>query len=412
MQKIDMSVIVTVYNIENYIADCIESILKEDRISIELILVDDTSYDRSYNICMDYASRDERVKVIRNEVNRGITSSRNVGLKISTGEYIYIMDGDDVLKDDALYKMYRLCKKENLDLLEFSAEVFYDDVDGRKFAGENDYKRTKLCNQILNGTDLFIKLFDAGETVRWSAYLHCYKGTLLREKELYYVEGLRYADGSEFHLYMAAERAMCIADIFYRRRVRENSQITSKVKIHYLESLIVLFVEEMRLWNGYGFSNEINCGIEKYFRLRHREILDMYQQLREYKGATPILDKWPSAKYFYNHIVKQIPVCIDKFSKEEEKKMYQAKAIYVYGAGFMATEVAKVLDYKGFDYKCVVTNKNSSKDSFNGREILSIDEVNFEDGDLVIVSLSQIHHKAIVEILLNKKCDNYLLFSI
>lgn len=412
MQKIDMSVIVTVYNIENYIADCIESILKEDRISIELILVDDTSYDRSYNICMDYASRDERVKVIRNEVNRGITSSRNVGLKISTGEYIYIMDGDDVLKDDALYKMYRLCKKENLDLLEFSAEVFYDDVDGRKFAGENDYKRTKLCNQILNGTDLFIKLFDAGETVRWSACLHCYKGTLLREKELYYVEGLRYADGSEFHLYMAAERAMCIADIFYRRRVRENSQITSKVKIHYLESLIVLFVEEMRLWNGYGFSNEINCGIEKYFRLRHREILDMYQQLREYKGATPILDKWPSAKYFYNHIVKQIPVCIDKFSKEEEKKMYQAKAIYVYGAGFMATEVAKVLDYKGFDYKCVVTNKNSSKDSFNGREILSIDEVNFEDGDLVIVSLSQIHHKAIVEILLNKKCDNYLLFSI
>ena len=59
-----------------------------------------------------------------------------------------------------------------------------------------------------------------------------------------------------------------------------------------------------------------------------------------------------------------------------------------------------------------MTNKNSSKDSFNGREILSIDEVNFEDGDLVIVSLSQIHHKAIVEILLNKKCDNYLLFSI
>lgn len=50
MQKIDMSVIVTVYNIENYIADCIESILKEDRISIELILVDDTSYDRSYDI--------------------------------------------------------------------------------------------------------------------------------------------------------------------------------------------------------------------------------------------------------------------------------------------------------------------------------------------------------------------------
>ena len=134
MQKIDMSVIVTVYNIENYIADCIESILKEDRISIELILVDDTSYDRSYDICMDYASRDERVKVIRNEVNRGITSSRNVGLKVSTGEYIYIMDGDDVLKDDALYKMYRLCKKENLDLLEFSAEVFYDNVDGRKFA--------------------------------------------------------------------------------------------------------------------------------------------------------------------------------------------------------------------------------------------------------------------------------------
>ena len=235
--------------------------------------------------------------------------------------------------------------------------------------------------------------------------MHCYKGTLLREKELYYVEGLRYADGSEFHLYMAAKRAMCISDILYRRRVRENSQITSKVKIHYLESLIVLFVEEMRLWNGYGFSNEINCGIEKYFRLRHREILDMYQQLREYKGATPILDKWPSAKYFYNHIVKQIPVCIDKFSKEEEKKMYQAKAIYVYGAGFMATEVAKVLDYKGFDYKCVVTNKNSSKDSFNGREILSID-IGF--GDIVTPSPVQIEYPLLLD---DKPAASLLAYS-
>ena len=89
-----ISVIIPVYNVEKYLPECIESVLKQTHTNLEIILVDDGSPDNSPQICDEYAQKDSRIKVIHKE-NGGVSSARNEGLKIAKGEWISFIDADD-----------------------------------------------------------------------------------------------------------------------------------------------------------------------------------------------------------------------------------------------------------------------------------------------------------------------------
>lgn len=108
MREALISVIVAVYNIEEYLPRCIESILAQTYRHLEIILVDDGSTDGSGAICDDYAARDARIQVIHKQ-NGGLSDARNAGLDIAKGEYIGFVDGDDWIEPDMYYAMYEAC---------------------------------------------------------------------------------------------------------------------------------------------------------------------------------------------------------------------------------------------------------------------------------------------------------------
>lgn len=89
-----ISIIIPVYNVERYLAKCIDSILSQTFTDFELLLIDDGSKDKSGNICDEYAKRDRRIKVFHNE-NMGASKARNIGIDIAQGEYICFIDSDD-----------------------------------------------------------------------------------------------------------------------------------------------------------------------------------------------------------------------------------------------------------------------------------------------------------------------------
>lgn len=111
-----ISVIVPVYNVEKYIHECIDSIINQTLKDLEIILVDDGSPDNCKEILDDYAIKDPRIKVIHKK-NAGVSAARNDGLKICTGEYVYIMDSDDYLELDALESMYNNAKITRADVI-------------------------------------------------------------------------------------------------------------------------------------------------------------------------------------------------------------------------------------------------------------------------------------------------------
>ena len=164
--KIKVSVIITVYNIERYIEECIDSVLNQGINAIEIICVDDASTDNSGKVLTKYAQRDERIRIVHNKTNQGQATSRNRGGRLARGEYLYFMDGDDCLNTGALKKLYEYSKKERLDLITFSAETFTDDPDLEVLSSQsqNLYKRSHKYEKTLQGVELFVELVENNDT--------------------------------------------------------------------------------------------------------------------------------------------------------------------------------------------------------------------------------------------------------
>ena len=99
-----ISVIVPVYNTEQYLHRCIDSVLAQTYKDFELLLIDDGSTDSSGAICDEYAAKDARVKVFHKE-NGGVSSARRIGVEQSHGEFIYFVDSDDAILPDTLEMM-------------------------------------------------------------------------------------------------------------------------------------------------------------------------------------------------------------------------------------------------------------------------------------------------------------------
>ena len=112
-----VSIIVPIYKVERYLKDCVNSIINQTYKNLEIILIDDGSPDNCGKICDEYAKKDNRIKVIHKE-NGGLSSARNAGLDIATGEYISFIDSDDCVTYNFIEKLYRLCVDNDADIAE------------------------------------------------------------------------------------------------------------------------------------------------------------------------------------------------------------------------------------------------------------------------------------------------------
>lgn len=112
-----ISIVVPIYNVQDYLERCIQSIVQQTYTEIEIILIDDGSTDRSAEICDKYIEKDNRIIVIHKK-NGGLSDARNTGLKIAKGNYIVFVDSDDWIAKDYLKTMYDISKEYNADIVE------------------------------------------------------------------------------------------------------------------------------------------------------------------------------------------------------------------------------------------------------------------------------------------------------
>lgn len=160
-----ISIIVPVYNVEEYLDECLESIKRQTYKNIEVILVNDGSTDDSKEISEKYCKRDNRFRLI-NQMNQGISVARNRGMQESTGEFITFVDSDDVIKEDMLEQLIKQMTSENIDI----AECWYtnneqelktetkDNV-GIVFRGDANEALISLCRDNVVRLNPVAKLF-------------------------------------------------------------------------------------------------------------------------------------------------------------------------------------------------------------------------------------------------------------
>ncbi len=113
----DVSIIIPVYNKEDYLPECLDCILNQTYENFEVLCIDDCSEDGSVKILEEYAARDKRIRIIKNSENQGAGNSRNKGIGQSSGEYLLILDADDIFDQELVRKAYTRCKQEQLDIL-------------------------------------------------------------------------------------------------------------------------------------------------------------------------------------------------------------------------------------------------------------------------------------------------------
>ncbi len=203
-----ISVIIPVYNVEQYLYDCLISVIDQSYFDIEIILVDDGSTDNSGEICNIFASRDERIKVIHKE-NGGLSSARNAGLDIARGKFIIFVDSDDYLNRDMIEKLYGA--------LELSkAEIACCDYTTLKF---NDEISDNI--EVLKQRDAISRLFD-DDGFKCFAWNKIYKRSLF--SNIRYPEGKLFEDiTTTYQLFKKVNKIVYIKEKLYYYRQRENS---------------------------------------------------------------------------------------------------------------------------------------------------------------------------------------------
>lgn len=147
-----ISVLIPVYNVEKYLARCLDSVLGQSLKDIEVICVDDASPDGSARILEDYAARDSRVKIIRKYRNEGLMMARKTGYEHASGEYFFFCDSDDYLTDGALHALYDAAVREQADVAvgDFYFEKGNRRVYSRKSAGLTSDPKSFLL-AMMNG---------------------------------------------------------------------------------------------------------------------------------------------------------------------------------------------------------------------------------------------------------------------
>lgn len=212
-----VSVIIPVYNVEKYLAQCLDSVINQTLRDIEIICVNDGSTDGSLEILKQYAARDNRIKII-NQSNQGLSCSRNNALKIATGEYIDFLDSDDWLDANALEILYTQAKLYDLDMLSFSGTNFND---GSDVMIPNVYWNFTYLPQGFNKDVFSVKdCWAFLPKMAVSSCLTMYSADFISRNKLTFPDGLCYEDNIFFtKAIINAQRCGIIENKLYRRRI-------------------------------------------------------------------------------------------------------------------------------------------------------------------------------------------------
>lgn len=218
------SAIVPVYNVENYLEDCLDSIVKQRRLFDEVILINDGSTDSSREICEQYCNKYKYFTLI-NQSNKGLSEARNAGIEVSTGDYIVFIDSDDVVRDNLLLRLHEELEVKEYDAVFYNADIWYDERQGEPL---NYLKRgERFYGKDMCGIDYLTDAFPEKYIV--PVWLAAYKRKFLQEYHIYFQKDIYFEDHDfSLRVYLKAEKIICINEALYVRRCRNGSIMADK----------------------------------------------------------------------------------------------------------------------------------------------------------------------------------------
>lgn len=288
-----VSVIVPVYNVEKHIEKCLECLVKQTLLNMEIIVVNDSSPDHSQEIIDRYKKKYPQIKSYKKE-NGGIASVRNFGLSKVTGEYIGFLDSDDYTELDMFEKMYNKAKAEDADIV----------VSNFKWVSSIG-ERTQIEGPYTPGKEMMVKLF----ATLWNKI---YRTAFIKETKLQFPTGNRYEDACFLYCLSPSVKKISFVNETFVSYVQHGTSIThtnnSQVKnMITVFKIIVDYFKEKGLYESYH--DELEYLHIKFFLgnsfLRSAKIEDKNDRINTIKlGWNLLNDQFPD--WHHNHYLKDL----------------------------------------------------------------------------------------------------------
>jgi len=267
--NIKISIIVPIYNVENFLDRCVQSLKSQTYENIEIYLVDDGSPDNCPKMCDQYAKEDSRIRVIHKE-NGGLSDARNAALDVVTGDYVIFVDSDDYVEKDLCQKL-AASVRENCDIYNYRFRRFFNENKGDPFLGSGEVK-------YYIGRDVF-DLY-----IKRTPFTHMVCDKMFK-RELF--EGLRFIKGRYaedlalcYQLFGRAKGAAFIDETFYNYYTRENSIMgsgTLKLCLDTYQGECEAYKYGNKFFSEYKLSNDVrflNQSMKTYLKLIKRYKVD------------------------------------------------------------------------------------------------------------------------------------------
>jgi len=270
-----ISVIIPMYNSENYLGECLDSLLSQTFQDFEVIVINDCSTDNSRQIAETYLEKfSGRLKIFDNEKNFGAGASRNNGLRLSSGEYVFFLDADDKITPNAFKEMYDLANNYDVDVV--NCTKFY-----RVNEGDKEFKMIDINEAIdkeIVEEDILFRMDNLlRNKIGWRVWLRLSRRDFLLENEIFFAEDIEYAEDQVWThgLIFCAKKIVHIPRAYYFYRIHKDSIVWKK-----RDSLQIINVRLRVVINGLKWIEGIMGKVEFFQqnpKLRQK-VLDRFTQ--------------------------------------------------------------------------------------------------------------------------------------
>jgi glycosyltransferase involved in cell wall biosynthesis len=291
-----VSIIIPVYNSENYLTECIESVLNQTYSNFELILINDGSIDSSGEICNYYKSVDNRVIVIHQE-NKGISETRNIGLEIAKGEFILFVDNDDLISPDLLHDNIELLNQTDLDVVKFSINYLYIDQCGTE-KEVNKYHIESGCYSRDEIREKYKHLKESGVfTFIWNMLI---RRSILSDNNIIFDKNALFGGEDNIFNYKILKYSnglICNSKAYYTHFRRIGQSASTKYSLNKIKTVLNIMKAEKEFFCQYNINHKLwNEYVVEYTSFIIYQVFDKRNDMK-YKDKTKFLDKLQLKEY-------------------------------------------------------------------------------------------------------------------
>lgn len=429
---VTISLIIPVYNVENYLIQCMDSVIHQTILFDEVIIVNDGSTDQSLGICEKYASKYQYFKLI-NQENQGLSSARNQGIYEASGEYVMFLDSDDYLRLDTVKILKDKLQKIQYDAIFFDANIYCDESMLNNKTNDYDRSLAGLDGIVMDGEEYFAKCYPENYIV--NVGMAIYRTQLIREKDILFPEGLYYEDNYFTFVFLEyAKSVIHISEKLHCRRYRTGSitlseysekKLLDQIQIGLLiwgeilkrkdklslkrTELLLNYVSDYyyMVLNRYGHCKTSGVPLRKKMKIDINIIADRYfvllnvLQLEKVKNNLFLLNKVLTNICYTNlYLEKKLDEnkILCQNIVEKQKRIYYSLLkklplnisgykVGIYGTGIHTKGLLMIYEKLFGKITCDLFFLDSykSKDYFEGRKLINYKEVD-SSTDLIILS--------------------------